>query len=565
MGVVNMKIKQKLVLAFGIILLVFLINIIISFVSIEHSNKSISRVKNTTYKQLEYSNDINISVIQVQQYLSDASATKNLDSFNEAEKNKVLFKDSIAKLRDINPDMKDNINSIDSEFNDFYALGVKMANVYINEGYQSGNILMKDFDPMALKLSSDINEINTSSKNSMNSDLDSIHNSLNRNLEISAVFVLLSLVISIIIIVIFGGSITIPINNMLLILRDLELGEGDLTKRIHVKTKDEISEMAQSFNNFMDKLVSLVSNIKNNSDMVSNSSESLNQGSDKSKDGIMDINTNMSKVESDNKSINNSVNQVTSSVADIAQTSQITAIDAQEICSLVGEINSMAIESGDFALNTKHEMEKIESISSNNMRINEKLGDKAEEIGKIIDTIKSITNQTNLLALNAAIEAASAGEHGKGFGVVADEIRKLAENNNQSAKTIEELIKSIHDMIEDTISSTAEVGDNIKQGSKMVENVFVQLKKIIDGIELINNRIQNIAAISEEQSASTQELSATMESINNSNSQITNSIKRISDGILSQTVIMSEFNKMASSLNNSAEGLNDLVNKFVIK
>ena len=272
----------------------------------------------------------------------------------------------------------------------------------------------------------------------------------------------------------------------------------------------------------------------------------------------------MLRVERDNNKIIESINEVTTSVANIADSSQNTASAVQEICVMAEEINKLAIDSGKLALNTKLEMDNIESISSNTIIINGKLGDKALEIRSIIDAIQSITEQTSLLALNADIEAARAGEYGKGFGIVADEIRKLAEDNSVSAKMIEALIVSIHDMIKDSINSTEKTGVNIKQGGDMVENMYNELEKIISGVNNINSRIQNIAAAAQEESASTEELTATMEDVNNNNVKIATSIKKIADGISMQTELISEYSEMSANLNSSANELGTLVNKFVI-
>lgn len=560
----KLKLKSKLAIAFGIIFIVFLANNIINVYSIGKSNKSIIHVKDVTYKQQEHANEIKIAVIQVQQFLTDASATKDREVIKEAEEYKDIFKDSMGKLKNLNPSLGNEIDKINKDFDKYYELGISMANTYIDEGYEKGNILMERFDPIASSLFDEVDKFNLESAELMSSSLQNIYDSMNKNVVISIVLGVMSFIAVIIITIILGGIITIPVNNMHTILRDLEVGEGDLTKRITIKSEDEIGNMSKSFNNFMDNLVSMVTNIKRNSNIVFDSSKTLSDGIVGTSESIKNINGKMTKLESESENITHSVNQVTVNVESIAEASQVTASEAQEICDMSEKINNIAVESGKFTLSTKLEMQKIESISSRNMEINEKLGDKAKEIVSIIDTIQAITAQTNLLALNASIEAARAGEHGKGFSVVADEIRKLAENNSKSATMIEALIRNIEEMILETITSTAEVGVNIKQGSAMVENVYEQLEKIVHGVKNINNKIQNIAANSQEQSASTQELMATMETINENNEEISNSIKKVTEGVHTQTRMISEFSHMAEKLSSSAYELGSLVNKFNI-
>ncbi|MBV7273806.1 methyl-accepting chemotaxis protein [Clostridium sp. PL3] len=560
----KLKIRHKLEIAFSLILITLFANIIVSINIINHNKNSIKDVRENAYKQVEYAVNINEAVIQVQQFLSDASATKNEESFTDAEKYKAEFKDSITKLEQINPETKDNIEKINSDFDKFYELGTNMANVYIKDGYEKGNVLMEQFDPMATNLSIEINKLSDNSKKLMDTDLKDITNEMNISLIVSLILGGISLIVAIFIVLKLSKAITNPINSMLFILKDLEMGEGDLTERINIESRDEIGTMANSFNNFMDKLSGMVENIKDNSVFVSESSEALNESVAKIEIGAIEINNSIKNVKSDIENITNSVEEVTSTMDSIAQVSYVTAEGAQEIVSMSEQINDIAIQSEQMALRAKEEMKKTQKLSIDTMDLNKKLGMKAEEIEKIVDTIKQITDQTNLLALNASIEAARAGEYGRGFSVVAEEIRILADNNISSTKMISELVSSIQSIILNTISSTIESGENIKQGTAIVEDVHEQLRKIVDRINNINSRIENMASAAEEQSASTEELASTMESINDSNSKMALEVSSIVENVNVQTEIILKTNKMSSKLNNLSENLNNLVNKFKI-
>ncbi|WP_411680910.1 methyl-accepting chemotaxis protein [Clostridium thailandense] len=560
----KLKIRHKLEIAFSLILITLFANIIVSINIINHNKNSIKDVRENAYKQVEYAVNINEAVIQVQQFLSDASATKNEESFTDAEKYKAKFKDSITKLEQINPETKDNIEKINSDFDKFYELGTNMANVYIKDGYEKGNVLMEQFDPMATNLSIEINRFNDNSKKLMDTDLKDITNEMNISLIVSLILGGISLIVAIFIVLKLSKAITNPINSMLFILKDLEMGEGDLTERINIESRDEIGTMANSFNNFMDKLSGMVENIKDNSVFVSESSEALSESVAKIETGAIEINNSIKNVKSDIENITNSVEEVTSTMDSIAQVSYVTAEGTQEIVAMSEQINDIAIQSEQMALRAKEEMKKTQKLSIDTMDLNKKLGMKADEIEKIVDTIKQITDQTNLLALNASIEAARAGEHGRGFSVVAEEIRILADNNISSTKMISELVSSIQSIILNTVSSTIESGENIKQGTAMVEDVHEQLRKIVDRINNINSRIENIASAAEEQSASTEELASTMESINDSNSKMALEVSSIVENVNVQTETILKTNEMSSKLNNLAENLNNLVDKFKI-
>jgi len=559
------SIKKKLFAGFSVILLIIAVSTIYNINGFVDNREHIMHIQKVAARGLEISNDMENDIIQTRLYFADVSASKNVEELKKAEEHASTFKKNSSELVQVDASNKASIDELNTSFDKFYQYGMNMVDMYIKSGHEEGNKMMAEFDKSAEDVLKKVEAIQQKSQASMNDDLAGIEMHVSMKIYVSLAIATLLIVLSILIAIFLGNGIKKPIDKLLEIFIDLDKGQGDLTRRIDIKSKDEIGKMAKAFNGFMDNMEVMVENIKKNSYVVSSGSEALSIGGVQSSKEITLVNDHMSKVTEDTQKISSAISQITSSISEIAQTSQATAADATGISSSAADINSIAQKSGKLASEAKQEMEKIESISSETMGITEKLGAEADQIGKIIDTIKEITDQTNLLALNAAIEAARAGEQGRGFAVVAEEIRKLAESNNQSAKVIENLIKNIQSMIAQTIHSTSEAGTKINQGSKIVENVYIQLGYIIEGISSINDRIQSIAACTEEQSASTEELSATMEAINDSNTQISTSVQEAAASISNQADTISQLSSTAFTLNGSAEQLNSLVNKFKIR
>lgn len=522
-------------------------------------------IKDIVAKDLELASEMENNILQVRLYLADVSASKNSAELKKAEEQAQAFKKNSMEVVKISGSLKASIDELNVSFDKFYSFGKSMTDIYINKGNIEGNKMMDEFDKLADNVYKKVDAIQKDSQKQMDEDLRTIDEHMMMNENIGIAITLATTLLSVLITIVFSNRLRKPINNLVEIFDELEKGEGDLTRRINIKSKDEIGKMARSFNKFMDTMERMVTQVKNNSIVVSKESEVLKTSGISSKEGILQISSNMNKVTEDTKQISNSINSIALGISDIAESSQSTATDAQEICSSATKINTIAQKSGKLALETKLEMENIEKIFAETINVTNMLGKEAEEIGKITDTIKQITGKTNLLAFNASIEASRAGEHGRGFGVVAEEIKNLAQTNSQSTKMIEQIVQNIQNMIEQTIKSTITSGENLKHGSKMVESVYLELDQIVNGVLIINDKIKNIAIITDEQSASTQELAATMDAINNSNTQIASAVQEIARGISKQVANSDNLSVTASELNISAEQMNNLVNKFKLK
>ena len=221
-----------------------------------------------------------------------------------------------------------------------------------------------------------------------------------------------------------------------------------------------------------------------------------------------------------------------------------------------------ANEGGQVVQETKNQMQSIHSsVTDSNTKI-QTLHERSQQITSILDVITSIADQTNLLALNAAIEAARAGEHGKGFAVVADEVRKLAEQSQESAKQIFELIRGIQTETEQSVNIMAKVSDDVQNGLRVTDEAIAKFQVIMTSMNEITPRMEEVSSASEQMSASVQEVTAVTEDLAFSAKGNAAASEDVAASTEEQLASMEEINASAQALAHMADELKQLVSQF---
>ncbi len=242
--------------------------------------------------------------------------------------------------------------------------------------------------------------------------------------------------------------------------------------------------------------------------------------------------------------------EVATAVEEMTKTITETAFNASSASDLAKESGNIAKEGGEVVVNTVDGMNKIAEVVLEASGTVKELGKNSGQIGEIIQVIDDIADQTNLLALNAAIEAARAGEQGRGFAVVADEVRKLAERTTKATKEISQMIQSIQKDTAGAVSSI-EVGTlEVQKGKDLVNKASLALTRIIQGADKVVDVINQVAAAGEEQSATAEQISRSIEGINQVVNESAGGIQQISEA--------------AFEMNGLTENLRDLVSHFNI-
>ncbi|MFD2629215.1 methyl-accepting chemotaxis protein [Oceanobacillus kapialis] len=374
------------------------------------------------------------------------------------------------------------------------------------------------------------------------------------------IVIAIALAIGIVVVLFVIRSIVRPVNK-LVEAADL-MSRGDLTVDVTNDSNDEIGQLAKAFNRMRKHLNEVIVQVRDKANNLAASSEQLNASSQQNSVATEQITNSIQEVaagvEDQSSKIDSSsrmAQQMSGSIQQIASSSNevsTTAADATAVVSAGNKAIETTVGQMEFIKQTVHDL-------SGNI---EGLGNKTREISKIVDVITNIAEQTNLLALNAAIEAARAGEHGKGFAVVADEVRKLAEQSSQSSEQIKDMIQSIQQESVEAVKAMETGTTEVDRGIEVVSQAGQSFTDITSFVNTVTSQIQQVASKIQEISSGTEQFVETFDTIAGISETTSGAAQNVSASTEEQLASMEEITDSANSLSVMAEELQEVVEQF---
>lgn len=563
-GVFLKSIKSRILFSFMIILLLCIATESFQVVSLHKELKELRNMRKVDVQIGMNAGEMKLSIVEIQQLLTDMVVTGNRENLTEVKKYNDAFLKNIDEIINTQPEEGKALLAMKAAFMAYEELGTRMVDAYLKDGKDAGDKTMVDFDAQADQINKLVDAYRDKSQNNIDNTMKRLESSvlkLDVTVGVTGTFIFLIIIIQIKMLL---KNINGPVKLVTVRMREISEGDGDLTLRIAPSGVDELDKMIRYINNFIANIEKLVTMTKQTLEKVTDTSKDLN----------VIAKQNMEMAEA----VTCSGQEVSSSVEEQVELTVKSNEEMKRIADSIKSISSHIVDVVHFSnrsmeiadygkVSIKRAMQQMESIQMSTNSSAESVGllkEKSEKIDEISQTIIKIAKQTNLLALNASIEAARAGENGRGFVVVAEEIKKLAEETSHSSDYISKLISEIQIVIHEAgIHMNSSMKDT-EDGVAAVKEAGTSFNTISDAVKSITKKINKVEGESGVIANGIAEISIHVEAIAMNGNQVNQEVAQLASSTEEQLASMESLSKLAYLLNTMAKEVKKITGNFKV-
>jgi methyl-accepting chemotaxis protein len=568
----NAKVKSKLFFMAGIALTFLIIVGIMGGYYLKISNDKMKDM-NASLMSVEYLEEAKNVYNSSNTDLFELMVTTDINRNNELKQSISSKKDELNKYMNEYANMPLDQFEVDTlkQFKDSSIEAEKVKSDIVNLAVANKNeeayaLYNKTLSPLNQKIGKNLSDLTDYNVKSADELSKANQANYNESIFIIVGVVLLALLIVLIVSIFITNLIAKPIKIFEKYIK--KVADGDLSietleKESNVKIyKDEIGNLVHSIINMRQNLWELLMKVSEASEQIAASSEELNANAEESSKGIEETAKAVNAIADGIEIQLNTVMDTSEVIQQMSGGTQQVAANTTDTARVAGKALEATSEGGKAINTTKEQMNNIEKIVSKLDVVIKILGDRSNEIGQIIEAISGIAEQTNLLALNAAIEAARAGEQGKGFAVVADEVRTLAESSKESTAKISALIRQIQNDTDNAVLAMHEGTTQVRIGREVVDKAGQSFEDISKLVQEITKQIQEVATASESIADGSQQVVSSMDKVDEISKDVSGQSQTINSSVEEQTAAMHEIANSSEVLSKIAESLVTEISKF---
>lgn len=530
----NLSLRYKIILPGIIGLAGFVVYMAVNYSASETNAEMLVQAQDVYLPILERANQ-NINYLdKIKQDLIFASTSGEQSTLDGAGKLSEKMKQNVKELARLSPENKEKIAAIDQSLTNYVGTVIPLTKSMIDGTADFGLVraTTRRMNEYLKQLEKELIEFRDESRQHF---MSAIHQVNERSKDTIIIGLIMSITVMALLLSMLwwtAGVITSDVRNVANSLKDIASGEADLTQQLQSRSKDELGELVHWFNTFIRRLQGVISEVINSATHLATAAEQMSAIVGQAREGA-------GHQQRETEQLATAIHEMTTTIEGMACNAS-KASEAAQLADKESETGKAVVNNTIATIDALvSEVEKTAEAINN-------LEQESNNIGKVLDVIRDIADQTNLLALNAAIEAARAGEQGRGFAVVADEVRVLAQRSSQSTNEIREIIERLQNGARDAVNV-------MQSGRTKAQESVQQAASAGEALEVITTNVSGITEMNTEIAVTAEQQSAVAEEVNKNITNINSIAQETAEGSRQSAVASDELAKLAVRLESLVE------------